>query len=241
MLGGSCSPCCGKYEPLPMRQCLRLYYSVNNGKNGAFRQYSGFQSPDPFLYMCWLPNDHYIVRDDTSDSESSLEYGRYFWFDGLQNAQVIVQKNFTRSLVNQYVATSREAYLQMFLLGAKFQVYASAVATYIGSEGGDSPSRSTATYSVYAMKEQAPGFNGELVACGTTYQTQPYSGTWSPIASFDSPATPCSPVTFRTSGTYASTAYNVDIDVTGVLDDLGAEVLPLPLGGLSPTDLMVRQ
>jgi hypothetical protein len=191
--------------------------------------------------MCWLQDDHYISRNDTASSESSLEYAKHFWTDGLQTAQVIIQQNFTRSLVTEYVTISREAYLQMFLLGAKFQVFVQTVATYIGSEGGDSPSTSTSTYGVYAMKESLPSFDGELVTCGTTYQTQPYSNTWSPISSQQSPSSLCSPTTFRTSGTYSGTAYSLDINVTGVLDDLGAEVLPLPLGGLRPIDLMVRQ
>ena len=241
MLGGSCSPCCVTYAPRPLRQCIRVYYSVTGGKNGAFRQYSGFKSPDPFLYMCWLPNDHYVLRNDTASSENSFEYARYFWSDGMQTAQVIIQHGYTRSLVSEYVSISREAYLEMFLLGAKFEVYAASVATYIDSSGGESPSSSTATYAVYAMKQSFPSFDGELVACGNSYATQPYSNTWSPIAVLQSPASQCSPTTFRTSGTYAGTAYSVDIDVTGVLDDLGAEVLPLPIGGLRPIDLMVRQ
>jgi hypothetical protein len=224
-----------------MKQCIRLYYSVNNGKNGAFRQYSGFNSTTPFLNMCWLPNDHYISRNDTSSSEYSLEYARYFWSDGMQTAQVIIQQNYTRSLVDEYVTISREAYLQMFLLGSMFQVFSQAVAKYTSLGGGDSPSTSTANYSVYAMKESFPSFDGELVVCSQTYQTQPYSNTWPSIGGGQSPASPCSPTTFRTSGTYVGTAYSVDIDVAGVLDDLGAEVLPLPLGALRPIDLMVRQ
>jgi len=129
----------------------------------------------------------------------------------------------------------------MFLLGAKFQVYAQAGATYISASGGDSPATSTSEYSVYAMQQSFPSFDGELIVCGTTYQTQPYSNTWSAISSQQSPSSLCSPTTFRTSGTYSGTAYSLDISVTGVLDDLGAEVLPLPLGGLRPVDLMVRQ
>jgi len=242
MLGGSCSPCCGRYQPRQMRQCLRLYYSINNGNNGAFRQYSGFPSQQSFLYMCWLPDDHYLSRNETSSSESSSEYARYFWTDGMQTAQVTIQQNFTRSLLDPVsVSISREAYLSMFLLGAKFQVYARAVASYVASEGGDSPSTYAATYGVYAMKEAVPSFDGEIVVCGTTYQTQPQSSTWTALSSQQSPSAACSPTTFRTSGTYVGTSYSVDIGVTGVLDDLGAEVLPLPLGGLRPVDLMVRQ
>jgi hypothetical protein len=129
----------------------------------------------------------------------------------------------------------------MFLLSAKFQVLAASSATYISASGGDSPTSTYASYSVYAMKEPVPSSDGELVVCGTTYQTQPYSNTWSPISSQQSASSLCSPTTFRTSGTYYGTAYSLDINVTGVLDDLGAEVLPLPLGGLRPIDLMVRQ
>ena len=241
MLGGSCSPCCVRYNPRPVPQCVRLYYSINSGKNGAFQQYSGFRSPDPFLYMCRLPNDYYIATDNTSSTERSLEYARYFWSDGLQTAQVFIQQNLTRAIDSESVTISREASLGLFLFGSSFQVRAQAVAIYAGASGGESPFEQIANYGVYARKELNPSFDGEINVCGTTYQAPSYTTEdWTAISGAQSPALLCSPTTFRTSGTYLGTAYSVDIDVTGVLDDLGAELLPLPIGGLRPIDLMVR-
>ena len=256
MLGSPCSPCCTRtrWAPVFPPTCLRIYYTIINGRNGSV---SGLTAGIPLnqQYLTVCTSNAQVIDTSNQSRKQIIGTATYEWTDTVTTIQLQHSQQYSSSLDDFPISVSRELYFSLLVPNAQFKIYATSLlgVARVSSDSDELAiirQQKRVAVSVYASSQfysLPPPMSGSLTVCNSAFPLLPYSTSqpYLPVTLNSS----CLPISYSyrgpppypyNTGANEYDGYRVEIAINGILGQDGSEVMIHPLGAMEPSDLLVQ-